>query len=106
MVKTINEYEWYTQYEHEVFNCDKPIVLVFGAEWCSACDNLQKKLEAEEFHVQVLHLDVDACETLPDEMNITSLPTVVIYENCEVSQVFENNVSAQEIIEYIHGMRV
>lgn len=105
MVKKVSEHEWYTQYEDDVFNQNKSIVIIFSADWCASCHRLLDSLEGHEFSVEVLNIDVDECDTLADEMSVTSLPVIVTYENGEVSNQFSNNYSIAELIDYISQMR-
>lgn len=98
MVTTITEHTWYTQYEDDVFNHDKTVAIVFGAEWCESCHKLIGTLDRETFPVEILHMDVDTCDSLADEYGITSLPTVVIFQNGEVSTVLSNNTTTDDII--------
>lgn len=102
MVKPITEHQWYTEYETEVLNGDKAVVLLFGASWCKACQTLKETININGINnVEILYLDVDKCESLADDHSVTSIPVVVIYEHGEVTNVFNNNVTTNDIIEAI-----
>lgn len=64
---------------------DKLVVIDFFATWCGPCKMIAPKLEeisnsmAEK--VVVLKVDVDDCEEVALEYNISSMPTFVFVKN-------------------------
>lgn len=104
MVKNISEYEWYMSYEDDVLNHEKPVVIIFMADWCESCHKLIDTLNDLEFNVEILAIDVDSSDTLADEMSVTTLPAVVVYEFGEISTTFSNNTAIGDIIAYIREM--
>lgn len=60
---------------------DKLVVVDFFATWCGPCKMIAPKLEALAVEmanvVCILKVDVDECEDLAVEYNITSMPTFV-----------------------------
>lgn len=101
MVKNISEHTWYTEYEDEVLNHDKPVAIVFSAEWCGSCGKLLDRLDSEQLPIEILHMDVDKCPSVSDEHGVTSLPVVIVYQHGEVTEQFSNNTSVDDIIDAI-----
>lgn len=63
----------------------KPLLVIFGAEWCSWCRKLEAELEAAEA-TQVrtdwtlAKVDVDVEEDLAEKFGVRALPTIVIVD--------------------------
>jgi len=77
MVELTNE-----NFEEVVKNSDKPVVVDFYAAWCGPCKRLAPNFE--EFatfndSVVAVKADVDAIRDLLEEVDIQSVPTVVLY---------------------------
>ena len=105
MVRKISEYDWYTDYEDDVFNHDKSVVIIFSADWCESCHKLLEALEDHAFSVEVLNIDADECDSLADEHSVTSLPVIITYEHGDITNQWNNNYRTDEVIEYIENMR-
>lgn len=67
------------------------VVIDFFATWCGPCKMIGPKLEelAKEYSdVHILKVDVDECEDIAMEYNISSMPTFVFIKNKEVIFTF------------------
>ena len=69
----------------------KGVVLVdFFAEWCGPCRMLTPILEVLatelEDKVSIIKVDVDEAQTIALQYDITSVPTVIIFEDGNVKQ--------------------
>ncbi|KAL9886665.1 thioredoxin T [Glossina fuscipes fuscipes] len=71
---------------------EKLIVIDFYASWCGPCKIISPKLE--ELSVQysdkalVLKVNVDDCEEIALEYNVTSMPTFVFMKNRQIIDIF------------------
>uniref|UniRef100_A0A0K8TPJ4 Thioredoxin n=1 Tax=Tabanus bromius TaxID=304241 RepID=A0A0K8TPJ4_TABBR len=71
---------------------DKVVVVDFFATWCGPCKVIAPKLE--EFaatyvdKIVVLKVDVDECEELASEYDISSMPTFIFIKNSKVVEKF------------------
>ncbi len=77
MVELTNE-----NFEEVVNNSDKPVVVDFYAAWCGPCKRLAPNFEefaASNDSVVAVKADVDAIRDLLEEVDIQSVPTVVLY---------------------------
>ncbi|KRT85249.1 Thioredoxin [Oryctes borbonicus] len=66
---------------------DSLVVINFFATWCGPCKMIGPKVEdlAKEFNnILLLKVDVDECEDIAVEYNITSMPTFVFVKNQSV----------------------
>lgn len=83
MLKEIN----LAEFEQQVKEINKPIVLKFTAEWCSGCRQLAPIVEevSEQLSDQLVFFDVNVDKTvdLAQKFDVMSIPTLVILRNGE-----------------------
>ena len=72
-------------FENEVLNADKPVLLDFYADWCGPCKMLAPVLHeiAEENTgaLKVGKVNVDEQPDLAAEFGVMSIPTLLLFEN-------------------------
>jgi thioredoxin 1 len=58
-------------------------LLLFSAEWCSACKRLKPVVEKEatDYDVEILDVDEDDGAFFADKYNVRGLPTIIVLEN-------------------------
>ncbi|XP_066251762.1 thioredoxin-2 [Euwallacea similis] len=67
------------------------VVIDFFATWCGPCKMIGPKLDelAKEYpDIHILKVDVDECEEIAMEYNISSMPTFVFIKNKSVVLTF------------------
>ena len=90
----------------EIINQDKPVLVDFFATWCGPCktmgpilDNVKKKVGDNG---TILKIDVDKNKKLAGELNISGVPTLIIYKNGKQiwrqSGVVDANTLQQKIL--------
>jgi thioredoxin 1 len=74
----------------EVLKCSQPVLVDFGAAWCSPCKKMEPLLEqlAAELQgrVQLLKVDVQDDPDLAGRYQVMSLPTVILFVSGEPVQ--------------------
>lgn len=77
-------------FENEVINSDKPVIVDFFATWCGPCKMLAPIIAeiAEEYSdkVKVCKIDVDEVPALATRYGIQSIPTVMLFKNGEIAE--------------------
>jgi thioredoxin 1 len=77
-------------FEQEVTNSDKPVLLDFWASWCGPCRMVGPIVEeiAEETvdSVKVGKVNVDEEQELAQTFNVSSIPTLVVMKNGKIAQ--------------------
>ena len=73
---------------------DKPILLVFTAEWCGYCRSLKKQLKSiipdHKYVVCFLDIDNEINKKLVDQFKVKSLPTSIIIDQKQNKEIKRN----------------
>ena len=89
-------------FEKEVMQSDKPVLLDFWASWCMPCKMLSPTIDeiAEEVEgkVKVGKINVDEEQKLAQKFNVMSIPTLVIIKDGKVQSTSVGVRSKQEIL--------
>ena len=75
-------------FEQEVLQSDKPVLVDFWATWCGPCQKQGPIVEAladEMDDVKVGKVDVDEAGAIAERYNIMSIPTLLVFKNGELS---------------------
>lgn len=92
-------------FENEVLNSDKPVLIDFWASWCGPCQMLSPIISeiAEEYDgkIKVCKVNVDNERELSSRFKIMSIPTVVVMKNGDVSNVSVGFKSKHELLKLI-----
>ena len=74
------------QFEAEVLNAEKPVIVDFWATWCGPCQMMAPeldKLDKERNDIIIAKVDVDEVSELAMKYNIVSIPTIYLFEKGE-----------------------
>lgn len=83
-VLTINK----DNFNSEVLNSDKTVLLDFWATWCGPCQMLAPIVhEFAEAHpeIKVGKIDVDEESSLAAQFGIMSIPTIIVFKNGKIA---------------------
>ncbi len=75
-------------FESEVINSEKPVLLDFWAEWCGPCRVIAPAIEAianERKDIKVGKVNIDTEQQLAITFSIDSIPTLIIVKNGEIA---------------------
>lgn len=93
-------------FQSEVMNSDKPVLLDFWAPWCGPCRRvapIMEEISNERSDIKVCKVNVDEEPELAGEFGIMSIPTLVMVKN---GQVVGQTVGARPknmILEMLQG---
>ena len=79
-------------FENEVINSDKLVLVDFWAEWCGPCKMLTPTLEqlSTEYSDKIVvgKVNVDDNQQLASQYGIMSIPTVMIFKDGKIVEQF------------------
>lgn len=75
------------EFQKQVLESEKPVLLDFFATWCGPCQMLAKELEAldkEQEEFRIVKVDIDKNPGLTRQWEISTVPTVFMVKNGQV----------------------
>ena len=91
-------------FQSEVMNSDKPVLLDFWAPWCAPCRMVVPIIEeiaGERPDIRVGKINVDEQPELASEFSIMSIPTLVVMKNGKIVQQVSGARPKKAILEML-----
>jgi thioredoxin 1 len=77
-----------TNFQAEVLESDKPVLVDFWAPWCGPCRIVAPHLEelaGEREDLRIVKLNVDENPQTSSQYNVMSIPTILLFKNGQVA---------------------
>ena len=78
----------------------EPVIIDFYATWCGPCKSLSPTLEeiAAETGATVGKVNIDQEDELVTQFGIMSVPTLMVFQNCELKETAVGNQPKETIL--------
>jgi thioredoxin 1 len=100
-LQTYTDQTW----EKDVLGSSQPVLVDFWAEWCVPCKTLVPTLEAvaSQFDgkLKVGKLNVEENDQVPFKYGITTLPTLMLFKNGQVSEQRVGLISRENLVKLV-----
>lgn len=91
-------------FQSEVMNSDKPVLLDFWAPWCGPCRMvvpIVEEIAGERLDIKVGKVNVDEEQELAGQFGIMTIPTLVVMKNGKIVKQASGARPKKEILEMI-----
>ena len=91
-------------YQNEVVNSDKKVLLDFWAPWCGPCQMvlpIVEEIAAERSDIKVGKINVDENPELAKQFRVMSIPTLVVMEHGAILKRAVGARGKEEILELL-----
>ena len=91
-------------FDREVLQSDKPVILDFWATWCGPCRMIAptwEEISQEREDIKVCKVNVDEEQELAIQHGIVSIPTLIYFKNGEKINQSVGVLPKEKILSYI-----
>ena len=91
-------------FDSEVLQSDKPVLIDFWAAWCGPCQMVAPvidELAEEQTEVKIAKINVDEEMELAQQYGVMSIPTMLLFKNGEVVNTTMGAQPKEDILAFI-----
>jgi thioredoxin len=95
-------------FESEVLQSEKPIIIDFWAEWCAPCRQIAPIISelAEQYgdRVKIVKMDIDKHPATPGQYGIRAIPTILAFKDGQVVQQIQGARPKADFQKMVDGL--
>ena len=92
-------------FEPEVLQADKPVLVDYWAEWCGPCKMIAPILDevAKEYsgRLKIAKLNIDENQATPPKYGIRGIPTLMLFKNGNLAATKVGALSKSQLMAFI-----
>lgn len=93
-------------FNEEVLKSDKPVLIDFYADWCGPCKAMSSVIKEVAIeisdNVKVFKVNVDEESELSSQYEISTIPTLILFNNGDVIKNIVGLRDKSEIVEFVN----
>jgi thioredoxin 1 len=93
------------EFEGEVVQSGKRVLVDFYAPWCAPCKKLSPLLDEVETEegIEVLKLNIDHAPEVAVNLRVRGVPTLVLYKDGEISGTKVGALSKGQLLDFVEA---